>query len=111
MILAILAAAAATAATPAPARCTFDTLPAAEQQRYRSRYNRRVRTEGRAEAEEWLRWWACPDPADKARRDAAKARGPAGADGKPCARTRMEMRPVTGMDGSMTMVPRAVCAK
>jgi|GEM_PF-2665493 len=111
MITLLAAAAAATMPAPAAPGCTFDTLPAAEQARYRSRYNRRLRDKGRAAAEEWLRFWACPDPAELARRDAAKARGPVGRDGQPCTRTRTEMRAVSNMDGSVSMIPHSVCAR
>lgn len=109
MIVSLLLA--VTAVGPPPSqRCTYATLPAAEQRKYRSRYNRRLRSHGRVEAETWLRSWACPDAALLEKREAARARAPVGRDGKPCTRTRTEMRAVTGMDGSMTMIPKRVCA-
>ncbi|MFC4255080.1 hypothetical protein GRI97_06545 [Altererythrobacter xixiisoli] len=93
----------------APA-CSYATLSPEDQRRYKSRYERRVRTEGREFAEAWVRDRFCPPPEVQARRDAAKARGPVDRNGQPCTRTRAEMRAVTSMDGSMTMIPHQVCA-
>lgn len=95
-------------ATPPP-QCSFATLSAADQKQYQSRYQFRVRTKGKAVAEEWVRTSVCPDA--RAALRAKRARPPVGKDGRPCARTRTEMHPVTSMDGSMTMIPQQVCAK
>ncbi|QBX37616.1 hypothetical protein E4M02_00395 [Brevundimonas sp. S30B] len=92
-----------------PDRCTYQTISAADQRQYRSRYERRVRTQGREAAETWLRSWLCPSDARQAQRDQARQQGPTGRDGQPCRRTRTEMRAVSS-GGGMSMVPVAVCA-
>lgn len=89
-------------------RCSFATLSEADQRRYQSRYNRRVRTDGQAHAEAWLQDKACPTDEQQAAR--AQRRQPVGQDGKPCQRTRLEMRATPGFDGQMTMSPVPVCA-
>lgn len=101
----------APASTDTAPACSYATLSAEDQQRYRSRYQRRVREYGRDIAEEWLRSRACPSPELQARRNAARSRGPLDRDGRPCTATRTEMRAVTSMDGSMTMIPHQVCAR
>lgn len=88
--------------------CTFDTLSAEDRKRYQSRYKRRVRTDGKAYAEAWLQETACPTAEQRA---ASKARKQAkGKDGRPCKRTRLEMRVSPGFNGPMTMSPVPVCA-
>jgi ribosomal protein L37AE/L43A len=90
-------------------RCTsFATLSAADQKQYGSRYRFRVRTKGKAVAEQWVRSQVCPE-ARAARRE--RRRAPlTRADGRPCTKTRTEMRPVTS-GGSMTMLPHRVCIR
>ncbi|ONG52447.1 hypothetical protein BKE38_14490 [Pseudoroseomonas deserti] len=94
-------------ALPASAgECRFETLSAEDQRRYRSRYNRRLRNDGRAVAERWLRDQACSTPEERAAR-----RAPRGRDGRPCTRTRVEMRVTPGFGGeAMSMAPVTVCA-
>lgn len=110
MIAAMLLGAGATESlqsrSTAGPRCTFATLSAEDRRRYQSRYNRRVRTEGRAFAEDWVQKQACPSPAQQA----AKTKRLVAKDGRPCNRTRMEMRVTPGFDGAMTMSPVPVCA-
>lgn len=91
----------------APSRaCTFEALSPDEQRRYQSRYKRRLRTDGKAVADEWLREQACMTPAQRA----ARRKPLTGKDGRPCTKTRMEMRVTPGFDGVMTMSPVPVCA-
>lgn len=97
------------APAPSPPRCSsFATLPATDQKQYGSRYRFRVRTKGKAVAEEWVRTRVCPEAraALRAKRNAP----PTDKHGRPCTRTRTEMRPITS-DGSMTMIPRQVCIR
>lgn len=89
-------------------RCTFATLSPADRRRFQSRYRRRVRTDGQAFADNWLQEQACPTPAQQAAK--AKKRKLVGKDGKPCTKTRLEMRASPGFDGAMTMSPVPVCA-
>ncbi|WP_159995660.1 hypothetical protein [Roseomonas sp. 18066] len=86
--------------------CRFETLSAEDQRRYQSRYRRRQRVDGQAEAQRWLREQACATPAERAAR-----RAPRGRDGRPCTRTRVEMRVTPGFGGeAMSMAPVTVCA-
>ncbi|MGE4431051.1 MAG: hypothetical protein AB7E05_09970 [Sphingobium sp.] len=75
--------------------CTFQSLSPAEKQRYQSRYRRRVRLDGQAYADRWLQEEACPTPAQKRKLSDGKAK-----NGRKC---RAVSRPVTSMDGSMTV--------
>lgn len=86
--------------------CTFETLSREEQSRYQSRYRRRLRTDGKAVADQWLREQACMTPAQRA----ARRKPLTGKDGRPCRKTRLEMRVTPGFDGAMTMSPVPVCA-
>lgn len=98
-----------TAPLPVQPRCSsFATLPKADQKRYESRYRRRVRDKGQAVADAWIRASACPEARAAIRK--RKAAPLIGKDGRPCTRTRMEMRPVSS-GGSMTMVPKRVCIR
>lgn len=99
----------ASAPAPVQPRCTsFATLTAADQKQYESRYRFRVRTKGKAVAEEWVRTRVCPEARAALRK---KRNAPmTNKYGQPCAKTRTEMRPVTS-DGSMTMVPHQVCVR
>lgn len=90
----------------AAGECRFETLPAELQRRYRSRYQRRLRNQGEAAAQAWLRGTACATPEERAAR-----RAPRGRDGRPCTRTRMEMRATPGFGGAVTMSPVPVCAE
>lgn len=92
-------------------RCSYATISEADRRRYRSRYNRRVREYGRDVAEEWLRSWLCPSAELQAERaEKRQARALTDRNGRPYTKTRAEMRAVSGMDGSMTMIPVQVCA-
>lgn len=92
--LASSAATAQTTVSAAKARaCTFQSLSPEEKSRYQSRYRRRVRVDGQAYADRWLREEVCPT-ADERR----ALRPPV--KGKNC---RAVSRPVTSMDGSMTV--------
>ncbi len=75
------------------AGCTFQSLSPEDQARYRSRYQRRVRVDGQAYADRWLREEACPTQQETRARKRS-------ADGRNC---RAVSRPVTSMDGSMTV--------
>jgi hypothetical protein len=114
-VLATLTTGATVSAAPAQAvrnypadRCTYQTISAADQRQYRSRYERRVRTQGREAAETWLRSWLCPSDTLRNQREQARQERLRGRDGQPCRRTRTEMRP-SSSGGSMTMIPVAVC--
>lgn len=85
--------------------CTFETLSREEQSRYQSRYRRRLRIDGKAVADQWLREQACMTPAQRA----ARRKPLTGKDGRPCRKTRLEMRVTPGFDGVMTMSPIPVC--
>lgn len=85
MIITIAAMLIAAPELPAQARCTsFATLPAADKKRYESRYKRRVRTKGKAHADEWIRNSACPEARAAIR--ARKAAPPLDKNGRPCKR-------------------------
>lgn len=71
--------------------CTFQSLSPAEQSRYQSRYRRRVRLDGQAYADQWLREQVCPGPRTRV------------AGGKSKKKCRAVSAPVTSMDGSMTV--------
>lgn len=87
------AAAQETASAPKARACTFQSLSPEEKSRYQSRYRRRVRVDGQAYADRWLREEVCiTAEARRALRPSAK--------GKNC---RAVSRPVTSMDGSMTV--------
>lgn len=90
----------------APARCTFESLSPEDQRRYQSRYKRRVRIDGQAYADNWLREQVCMTAAERK----AKRKPLMGKDGRPCTKTRLEMRVSPGFDGPMTMSPVPVCA-
>lgn len=94
---------------PVQPRCSsFATLSAADQKQYGSPYRFRVRTKGKAVAEEWVRTRVCPQAREAMRQ---KRRAPlTDKDGRPCRKTRTEMRPVSS-GGSMTMIPRQVCVR
>lgn len=85
---------------------SFADLSAADQKQYGSRYRFRVRTKGKAVAEEWIRTSACPQARAANRRK--RAAPPVDKHGRPCTKTRTEMRPISS-DGSMTMIPKQVC--
>lgn len=81
--------------------CTFPTLSQEDKSQYQSRYKRRVRVDGQAYADKWLYEQVCMTAAQrKALRPPAK--------GKNC---RAVSRPVTSMDGSMTVGIGRVCKK
>lgn len=88
-----IAAAQPTGAAQTTRNCTFESLSPAEKSRYQSRYKRRVRVDGRVYADRWLFEQVCMTPAER------KALRPR-AEGKNC---RAVSRPVTSMDGSMTV--------
>lgn len=90
----------------AAGRCTFQSLPEAERRRYQSRYRRRVRLDGKAFADAWLQEQACPTRAQQT----AKTKRLLDKRGRPCTRTRLEMRVTPGFDGAMSMAPIPVCA-
>ena len=91
-----------------PQCSSFAMLSAADQKRYGSRYRFRVRTKGKAVAEEWIRTSACPQARAAIR--ARHAAPPVDKNGRPCTKTRTEMRPMSS-DGSMTMIPKLVCIR
>ena len=100
-----------TASAPAVAQphcSSFATLSAADQKQYGSRYRFRVRTKGRAVAEDWVRTRVCPE----ARAEIKQRRRvpPTNKNGRPCTKTRTEMRAITS-GGSMTMIPHEVCVR
>lgn len=101
--------AAASGVSASGGRCSYATLAPEDQRHFGSRYRSRLRMKGKAAAEQWVRDYACPLIARRGQK-ASGGRVPTGRDGQPCRRTRMEMRAVTSMDGSMTMAPKAVCA-
>ena len=84
-----------------PPTCRFQSLSPEEKSRYQSRYKRRVRVDGQAYADKWLYEQVCLSAAER------KALRPP-ARGKNC---RAVSRPVTGMDGSMTVGIGRVCKK
>jgi hypothetical protein len=97
----------ALAAAPTSARsCTFEALTPEDRRRYQSRYRRRLEGDGKAVADRWLYEQACMTPAQRA----ARRRPLVGKDGRPCTKTRLEMRATTGWDGVMSMSPIPVCA-
>jgi hypothetical protein len=104
--LATLAAPAEPAAAQSPRACTFEALSPADQSRFQSRYRRRVRLEGKPAADQWLFEQACMT----AEQRKARRKPLVGKDGRPCTRTRLEMRVSPGFDGAMTMSPVPVCA-
>lgn len=108
MLATLLGLAAAPGAAAGAGSCSYSTLSPEDKKHFGSRYRSRVRNKGRAVADAWIRSYACPMIARRGQK--ASGRGPTGSDGQPCKRTRMAMRPVTSMDGSMTMIPKAVCA-
>lgn len=85
-----------------PGACTFEGLSQADKRRYRSRYRRRVRVDGQAFADRWIHEQVCMTAEER-----KQARGK---DGKPCRKTRTEMRVTPGYDGAMSMIPMVVCA-
>jgi hypothetical protein len=88
-------------AAPSAQGCTFQSLSQADKRRYQSRYRRRVRVDGQAYADRWLYQQVCMTAEQrKALRPPAK--------GKNC---RAVSRPVTSMDGSMTVGIGRVCDK
>jgi len=87
------AAAQAAEAAETTRNCTFQSLSPAEKSRYQSRYRRRVRVDGQAYADQWLYEQVCMTPEER------KALRPV-AQGRNC---RAVSRPVTSMDGSMTV--------
>lgn len=93
------------ASAGAPPQCTFESLSIEDRRRFQSRYNRRLRTDGKAVADAWLQEQACPAAAQQAARMKHN-----GEDGRPCKHTRLEMRVTPGFDGPMTMAPVPVCA-
>lgn len=97
----------ALATTPASARaCTFEALSPEDRRRYQSRYRRRLEGDGKTVADRWLHKQVCMTPAQRATR-----RPPlVGKDGRPCTKTRLEMRVTPGWDGAMSMSPIPVCA-
>lgn len=103
--------AAAQGQTVEKARCTFQTLPAAERDRYESRYKRRVRIDGQAYADNWLQEQACPTPAQEAakKKRLTEKRGLTDKQGRPCKNIRMVNRATPGFGGagmSMSLVPK-----
>lgn len=93
--------------------CSADALPAADRRQMEAEYIRRVRADGKASADAWVREQGrqfhlklvadgvCPDPAAGDR----IARNDQRADGQGC---KMVMRPVAGLGGgpmTMGMVP------
>lgn len=89
------------AAKPASAQtrqqCTFETLSAADKSRFQSRYRRRVRLDGEAYADRWLYEQVCMTP------DERKAQRRAERGSKPERNCRAVSKPVTSLDGSMTV--------
>lgn len=100
------------AATPTIAQrsshaCTFESLSPEEKRRYQSRYRRRLEGEGKAVAEAWLYEQVCMTPEQKKN---TRRKPLLDKNGRPCTKTRMEMRVTPGFDGAMTMSPVPVCA-
>ena len=79
--------------------CSFQSLSPAEKSRYQSRYRRRVRLDGQAFADRWLREQVCMTAAQRRASQPSKK-------GRKC---RAVSRPVTSMDGSMTVGIGRVC--
>jgi hypothetical protein len=78
---------------PGSRDCSFQSLSPEEKSRYQSRYRRRVRVDGQAFADKWLYEQVCMTASErKALRRPRK--------GKNC---RAVSRPVTSLDGSMTV--------
>lgn len=96
----------ASSSGPGAKGCTFATLSEQDQRRYQSRYRRRVKSDGQAAAERWIHQQACMT----AQQRKAMRKPRTGKDGRPCTKTRMEMRVTPGFDGQMTMTPVTVCA-
>jgi|GEM_PF-5273291 len=87
------AAAQSTAVSQEKPNCTFQSLSPEDKSRFQSRYRRRVRLDGQAFADKWLYQQVCMTAEErKALRPPRK--------GKNC---RNVSRPVTSMDGSMTV--------
>lgn len=100
------------AATPAIAQrtaraCTFEALSPEEKSRYQSRYRRRLEGDGKAVADAWLREQVCMTPEQRKK---ARQKPLLDKKGRPCTKTRLEMRVTPGFDGAMTMSPVPVCA-
>lgn len=105
-VMALSDSCAVLAAAPASARaCTFEALTPEDRRRYQSRYTRRLEGDGKAVADHWLHEQVCMTPAQRA----ARRRPLVGKDGRPCTRTRLEMRATPGWDGAMNMSPIPVC--
>lgn len=95
------------AAAPASAKaCSFEALSPEDRRRYQSRYRRRLEGDGKAVADRWLHEQVCTTPAQRA----ARRRPLVGKDGRPCTKTKLEMRVTPGWDGAMSMSPIPVCA-
>jgi len=88
--------------------CRFESLSAEQQQRYQSRYKRRLRNDGAAVADRWLHEQVCMTAAE---RRAAREKPVLDRQGRPCGMTRTEMRVTPGWDGAMTMAPVRICAR
>jgi hypothetical protein len=114
-LLLMAGAAAAKADAPRESRapgCTFESISAAEQKRFRSRYQRRLREDGKAFADNWLQEQACPSPAQKA---AMKQRmvekwGKKDKQGRPCENYRTVNRATPSPGGGMSMSLVRECA-
>lgn len=79
--------------------CSFEQLSETDKRRFQSRYKRRVRLDGKAFADNWLYQQVCMTAAQR------KALRPP-KTGRNC---RAVSRPVTSMDGSMTVGIGRVC--
>lgn len=113
--------------------CSADALPVAERRRMEAEYRRRARADGRASADAWVNEQGrrfrmklvaesvCDAPragtsiakVERTGRPAADAGRKHVTDrkGRPCSRTRLEMRTVANVSGgAMSMSPVTVCA-
>lgn len=109
-------------------QCSADALPLAERRRMQIEYQRRVRADGKASADAWVREQGrrfrqklvaegvCAPPAEREGRTTT-AQSPTekrvvrGKDGRPCKRTRLENRNIANLGGgAMSMVLVPVCA-
>lgn len=108
-------------------KCSADALPAADRKRMEAEYMRRLRADGKASADAWVREQGrrfhmklvadgvCPPTKEGKQVAEAKPRADKkpvlDKDGRPCTRTRVENRVSPGFGGeAMTMGLVVVCA-
>jgi hypothetical protein len=114
-VLLLLVASSVQAEAPRESRtpgCTFESLSAAGQKQYRSRYQRRLRNDGKAVADNWLQEQACPSPEQKAakRQRMVEKWGQKDKQGRSCTNYRTVNRATPSLGGGMSMSLVRECA-